>query len=116
MEATTRSMAYQGECHKIARKIELRLSNNNTFLLIGLTNSAKIMKIHAKTCPKQVINSWPMCKTWNTCIDYVSSKYLSWVKMGIAIHRKERSFRGRKVPSAEGRFLYGRKLLNKFIS
>ena len=37
-------------------------------------------------------------------------------KTGIAIHRKERSFRGRKVPSAEGRFLYGRKLLNKFIS
>ena len=36
--------------------------------------------------------------------------------VGIAIHRKERSFRGRKVPSAEGRFLYGRKLLNKFIS
>ena len=35
---------------------------------------------------------------------------------GIAIHRKERSFRGRNVPSAEGRFLYGRKLLNKFIS
>ena len=35
---------------------------------------------------------------------------------GIAIYRKERSFRGRKVPSAEGRFLYGRKLLNKFIS
>ena len=35
---------------------------------------------------------------------------------GIAIHRKERSFRGRKVPFAEGRFLYGRKLLNKFIS
>ena len=32
---------------------------------------------------------------------------------GIAIHRKER---GRSVPSAEGRFLYGRKLLNKFIS
>ena len=36
--------------------------------------------------------------------------------MGIAIYRKERSFRGRKVPSAEGRFLYGRKLLNMFIS
>ena len=35
---------------------------------------------------------------------------------GIAIYRKERSFRGRKVASAEGRFLYGRKLLNKFIS
>ena len=35
---------------------------------------------------------------------------------GIAIYRKEGSFRGRKVPSAEGRFLYGRKLLNKFIS
>ena len=36
--------------------------------------------------------------------------------IGIAIYRKERSFRGRKVPSAEGRFLYGRKLLNEFIS
>ena len=35
---------------------------------------------------------------------------------GIAIYRKERSFRGRKVPSAEGRFLYGRKLLNKIFS
>ena len=35
---------------------------------------------------------------------------------GIAIHWKERSFRGRKVPSAEGRFLFERKLLNKFIS
>ena len=35
---------------------------------------------------------------------------------GIAIYRKEGSFRGRKVPSAEGRYLYGRKLLNKFIS
>ena len=39
------------------------------------------MKIHTKTCPKQVINSWPKCKTWITCIDYVSSKYLSWVKI-----------------------------------
>ena len=42
--------------------------------------------------------------------------YTSFNQSGIAIHRKERSFRGRKVPSAEGRFLYGRKLLNKFIS
>ena len=37
-------------------------------------------------------------------------------RVGIAIHRKERSFHGRNVPSTEGRFLYGRKLLNKFIS
>ena len=43
--------------------------------------------------------------------------WLEWLTVtGIAIYRKEGSFRGRKVPSAEGRFLYGRKLLNKFIS
>ena len=47
------------------------------------------------------------------CFDNVTNKQSA---PGIAIHRKERSFRGRKVPSAEGRFLYGRKLLNKFIS
>ena len=35
---------------------------------------------------------------------------------GIAIYRKERSFRGRNVPSAEGRFLYGRKILNEVFS
>ena len=40
------------------------------------------------------------------------SKGCQCILVGIAIYRKERSFRGRKVPSAEGRFLYGRKLLN----
>ena len=46
----------------------------------------------------------------------INIPFFSKEKSGIAIYRKERSFRGRKVPSAEGKFLYGRKLLNKFIS
>ena len=40
----------------------------------------------------------------------------SYTPEGTFLPRKEGSFRGRKAPSAEGRFLYGRKLLNKFIS
>ena len=35
---------------------------------------------------------------------------------GIAIHLKERSFHSRKVLSAKGSFLYGRRLLNKVFS